>query len=365
MFLHENLIHLAGNMLFLWLFGASVEGRVRPLQFLAIYFVSGLAGGLLSDLVMGGSHPETFSLGASGAIMGLGGAYLYMFPYSLICVFWRFGWLYGGVMEWQARWVVALYVGLDLLAAFVFQSQDGVGHFAHLGGFATGLLCAFLLRAPRDSEDMSYVQAALSETKDYSLLSLNDLEILIHRSGADANVMMAYLEKAAVNTSGRAENCLHILHKHSEALVTRADPNRLANVLLMLPAAGGVSPIFYLRLAGRLEQISSNELAARIYRRIYDVYPSSPDTEVALFRLGQLMERARRNCSGSTVGTPEAGRKSVSECVSGVAAAARSSVCRACSCWANCCKNGRHSRAASCTCGSFAACPSPSSSFST
>jgi membrane associated rhomboid family serine protease len=134
LFLHENIMHIAGNMLFFWIFGASVEGRIGWWRFLFLYFFAGIGGGLLHDLMMGAGQPDLPSLGASGAIMGLGGAYLYLFPYSTICIFvCFFSWFYRriGVVEWQARWVVLLYIGLDVFEAFVFRGTDGVGQFAH------------------------------------------------------------------------------------------------------------------------------------------------------------------------------------------------------------------------------------------
>ncbi|HZP82504.1 MAG TPA: rhomboid family intramembrane serine protease [Chthonomonadaceae bacterium] len=298
MFLHGSMIHLAGNMLFLWIFGASVEGRLRPLPYLAMYMVSGLTGGILSDLFWGAGEPSKFSLGASGAIMGVAGSYLYMFPYSTICVFWRLTFFVRGVADWQARWVVLLYVGLDILFAFLFRGGDGVGHFAHLGGFGAGFLYTFLLRAKRDTEDVSNVQAVLAETKDHTLLSLNELETLTQRPNVDTGIVLAYLEKASLQTGGRADSCYAVLQQHSQALMEKADPNRLAYVLLSLPpTANGPPAAYYLRLAGRLEQIGSHDLAARLYRRIYEIAPSGPDTEVALFRLGQLMERVFSNRS--------------------------------------------------------------------
>ena len=76
MFLHANIEHILGNMLFLWLFGAAAEGRLRPLKFITLYLIAGWTGGLLSDFMQGLSNPDVPSLGASGAIMGLAGAYL-------------------------------------------------------------------------------------------------------------------------------------------------------------------------------------------------------------------------------------------------------------------------------------------------
>lgn len=305
MFLHEGVFHLAGNMLFLWLFGASVEGRLRPPLYLVVYLLSGLSGDLLHELILGQSHPAQFSLGASGAIMGLAGAYLYMFPYSLICVLfagrtWSGAFTGGyraGVSEWQARWVVVMYVGFDILNMLLYKGHDGVGHFAHLGGFGTGLLFCMAIRARRDTEEVSNVQARHADTKDYSLLSATELETLLQRPTEDMNLVVTYCEQAIRDPGNpRTARVVEVLNRYGTKLVAEMEPNRLAWVLLYIPSsAGGLPLIMYLRLASRLEGVTSNDYAARIYRRIYDISPMAPESETALYRLGHLLERVFMN----------------------------------------------------------------------
>ncbi len=84
MFLHAGIFHLAGNMLFLYLFGFAVEGRMRSFKFFLLYMLSGVAGSGLHYLFEGRLHPEIPSLGASGAIMGVLGAALVIFPFSKV-----------------------------------------------------------------------------------------------------------------------------------------------------------------------------------------------------------------------------------------------------------------------------------------
>ena len=87
-----------------------------------------------------------------------------------------------------------------------------------------------------------------------------------------------------------------LLNRYSRELIEKADPNRLAFVALTFPpTAGALSLVFYLRLASRLEKIAANDLACQVYRRIYDLAPSAPDTEIALFRMGQIMEHSLHN----------------------------------------------------------------------
>jgi membrane associated rhomboid family serine protease len=289
MFLHGSLLHLAGNMLFLWIFGASLEGRVRPLKFIAIYLLAGLGGDLLHELILGAAYPEQFSLGASGAIMGIAGAYLYVFPYSQICIAWYF-WFRFGVMEWQARWVVLLYIGLDMLEAVIFAGGDGVGHFAHIGGFGVGLLSVFLLRVRRDSEEMSAVQATRAETQDYSLLSLRELETVLQHPPQNMEPVIAYCDKALGGYNGDPSRCLETLRDYIRPLTEQADAYWLAQKLLAIPLnLGGVPNVYYLRIGSRLEGALAYDMALAIYRRVYDLNPTAPETEMALYRTAQLM----------------------------------------------------------------------------
>ena len=298
MFLHANLEHIIGNMLFLWIFGAAVEGRLRPAKFLVIYMLAGWTGGLLSDVLLGAVSPNTPSLGASGAIMGVAGAYLYMFPYSQVRIayimpigfFSRFG-----LAEWHAMWVVAYYVGMDIVFGVLLKSADGVGHFAHLGGFGTGLLAVMLLRARRDTEEISQAQAVLDETKrDYTMLAYHDLEAMLQQPSENMELVLAFCEKSvAYGDPARQQKCVAYLGYYAPKLFAQADPNRLAAVLLALPPGSGPLPLpYYLRLGSRLEAIISNSMALQIYRRIYDLAPGAQETEMALYRTAQIMLKA-------------------------------------------------------------------------
>ena len=294
MFLHGNIEHIIGNMLALWLFGASLEGRLGHIKYIIFYLICGMAGDLLHEVTVGLAAPEQFSLGASGAIMGLAGGYIYVFPYSTICTFWMF-YFRGGVAEIQARWIVLFYIGSDLFSAFL-GGGDGIGHFAHLGGFAMGLLTVFLLKIHRDSEETSIAQANRADLKDYTLLSLPELEALLQKPTEDLNLVLAYCEKTLSQYGGHPAQCLAMLNYYARPLIERGDPERIAYILLNIhPSAGGMPPVFSLRLASRLERQTSNDLAAQVYRRIYDTAPNAPETEVALFRLGHLMQNVFHN----------------------------------------------------------------------
>lgn len=145
MFIHGGFMHLAGNMLFLWVFGSSMERRLGPLVFPALYLVTGVAAAL-SHLAI---DPQSQAplIGASGAVSGVLGAYLLIYPYNriraLIVMFiitvieLPAMWLLGGWFLWQ------LFQGVTSLG---LSSSVNVAFFAHIGGFAAG---ALLVAAPR------------------------------------------------------------------------------------------------------------------------------------------------------------------------------------------------------------------------
>ncbi len=145
MFLHGGLMHLVGNMLFLWIFGDNIEHRLGRLPFLMAYLGTGLAAALGDTLLrLGSSVP---SVGASGAISGVLGLYFLWFPRNRVRVFvFLFPFLMD-VIELPARWVLGAYLVLDnLLPLLVSGGSGGVSYGAHIGGFVAGVGLAWTLR---------------------------------------------------------------------------------------------------------------------------------------------------------------------------------------------------------------------------
>lgn len=304
MFLHGNLLHLGGNMLFLWVFGSAVEGRLGHGIYTAVYMAAGLFGGALQTFVFGREYPTVPSLGASGAIMGIAAAYVYMFTFSTVRVFYFYWFPFFlsisflvprvGVADWEAWWVVAFFFLVDLVNALLTNMHDGTAHWAHYGGLLVGFAAMLILRPKRDTESFSNIQAIRSDVKDYSLMSYNELEILMERPNDDVGLIFNFCEKALMETAQRGEDkCVAALRAHGRLLADYADPVRLANLVLKLKKDPNALPqVFCLRLATRLEQIGNNDLALHIYNRVYELNPTAVDSERALYRFAYLMERA-------------------------------------------------------------------------
>ena len=153
MFLHGGLMHLGGNMLFLWIFGDNVEDALGHGRYLLFYLGSGVGATLLQAFLSAGS--EVPNIGASGAIAGVLGAYFVLFPRARVVTV---------VPLFIFFPLVEIPAGLYLLGWFLLQfwmgsasiasgahsaSQGGVAWWAHIGGFVAGLVLLYWLRPAR------------------------------------------------------------------------------------------------------------------------------------------------------------------------------------------------------------------------
>jgi len=138
-FLHGGVAHLLGNLYFLWVFGDNIEDRLGWQRFAVIYLLTGLAAAGLQVLTDPTSAIPV--VGASGAISGVTGAYLALFPRVRVWVVWFFFRLRIGVY-----WYFGLWMGVQFLSAWM--QLPGVAWYAHIGGFLTGALLGMLFRRP-------------------------------------------------------------------------------------------------------------------------------------------------------------------------------------------------------------------------
>jgi membrane associated rhomboid family serine protease len=144
--MHGGWLHLGGNMLYLWIFGDNVEDRFGHAKFALFYLLCGIAATFAQVLVNAGSNIP--NLGASGAIAGVLGAYLILFPKGQVKV------LMGrGVVPMPALVVIGLWIVLQFISGFgaITQSAEtgGVAYMAHIGGFVAGLVLTFLFGGRR------------------------------------------------------------------------------------------------------------------------------------------------------------------------------------------------------------------------
>jgi membrane associated rhomboid family serine protease len=145
MFLHGGFMHILGNMWFLWIFGGNVEDRLGPLTYLVFYLVCGIGSGVAQMMFSWGSKVP--SIGASGAISGILGAYVVFFPASRILtlvplfIFWFTAQI--PAIVFIGLWFVVQFLsGLSSLGLPAGASMGGVAWWAHVGGFLIGLFLA-------------------------------------------------------------------------------------------------------------------------------------------------------------------------------------------------------------------------------
>ncbi|NLW50177.1 MAG: rhomboid family intramembrane serine protease [Candidatus Brocadiaceae bacterium] len=145
MFLHGDILHLLGNMWFLWIFGDNVEGRLGHLLYVPFYLACGLAAAAL-QYVIAPSSPVPM-IGASGAIGGVLGAYIVCWPgarvLTLVPFFYFLHFVEVPAMVLLGIWF--LFQFLEGAASLGVASQGGVAYWAHIGGFAAGVLLVKLL----------------------------------------------------------------------------------------------------------------------------------------------------------------------------------------------------------------------------
>lgn len=154
-FLHGGILHLGGNMLFLWIFGDNIEQKFGRLRFLGIYLAWGVLAGLAH--VAGDTSSPIPAVGASGAVSGVLGAYLVLFPRARILTvlmmffFWR-------MIHIQARWFLPFWLIFQNLLPMLIGSvgfgvaAGGVAYLAHIGGFVVGLAVGYLYKITHKSD---------------------------------------------------------------------------------------------------------------------------------------------------------------------------------------------------------------------
>ena len=151
MFLHGGWLHLLGNMLFLFVFGRSIEDRFGHFPFLLLYLISGVAAALVQIVVSPGSRVPT--IGASGAIAGVLGAYFICYPgariTTLIPLFFFFWTVQVPAILLLGYWFLIQFIAGFQMLSIQTATAGGVAWWAHIGGFACGALLAFILPPER------------------------------------------------------------------------------------------------------------------------------------------------------------------------------------------------------------------------
>lgn len=137
LFMHLDVVHLIGNMVFLWVFGNAVCAKVGNLLYVPLFCLYGMAGGVAHLLLSGGP-----AVGASDGINGVVAMFLVWYPINKVSCCW---WIYRrcGQFDIDSRWLILIYLAFDVWG--VVRGGGGVGYAAHIGGFVAGFSLAFVL----------------------------------------------------------------------------------------------------------------------------------------------------------------------------------------------------------------------------
>lgn len=152
MFMHGGLFHLAWNMLFFWIFGNNIEERLGHVRFIFFYLFCGVVAAFSHVLLSPGSNVPM--IGASGAVSGMLGAYILLFPMARIRTLVFLG-FYITVVELPALIVIGFWAIIQVVSGLISQgnaAQGGIAFFAHVGGFIAGLATIKLWQPRRSSK---------------------------------------------------------------------------------------------------------------------------------------------------------------------------------------------------------------------
>lgn len=146
MFLHGGFMHLAGNMLYLWIFGNNLEDALGHFRFIVFYLLCGIAA--VFGQVLQNPASEIPMIGASGAISGVLGGYLLLYPHARVLVLIPLG-FFSQLIRLPAGWVLGFWFLIQLISS-AFSSPDGAGvaWYAHIGGFIAGMVLVPFMKRP-------------------------------------------------------------------------------------------------------------------------------------------------------------------------------------------------------------------------
>lgn len=301
LFLHSGLMHLVGNMLFLWIYGDNVEYRLGRVGFLLWYLATGVAATLAFSLFARGSLVPM--VGASGAISGVLGFYFMWFPRNTVRMFVFLFPFFMNVVTIPARIVLGIYLVLDNLLPFLFSGGGGggVAYGAHLGGFVTGLGVAWVMNQRQlSAAPDSYPDEASAPTAESiaappqapaapptvgafisDAIATGDLAVAartyFNLSGAETRGLLSPVDSLTMSTwlseQGHPDAALVVLRRHLRDYPT--DPN-LANVHL---AAGSL-----------LTQLGQIAPAYQHFLEVLDLNPEPATADAARAALSRIAE---------------------------------------------------------------------------
>ncbi|MFH0938570.1 MAG: rhomboid family intramembrane serine protease [Planctomycetota bacterium] len=288
-FLHGGWMHLLSNMWFLYLFGDNVESRCGPFKYLFAYLIAGIVGNFSQYAFFPDSAVP--SIGASGAIFGVLGMYLFFFPGNRIKVFY-FVFIFIGSTAVRAVWVIGLFFCMELFYSRLQTMsgvESGVGHLAHSGGLIAGVvLAAFYTALKLTPNDHRHLWAYLTGTAE------SDNARESEKAGAVATPATSHQPLATnyqpLATSDPRHEIVALLH------TGRADEAKRAWRRYAFDQPEGVLPAReQLEVALALDKNGEHGVARDAYERLLAAYPNEQpfSAEANLALAGMLLQEIK------------------------------------------------------------------------
>jgi membrane associated rhomboid family serine protease len=289
MFLHADLFHLAGNMLFLWLFGSLIEDAIRPWGLAALYVGGGIAAAaahISMTRAMGGNLNVPM-IGASGAIAAVMGLSMLRFYKTRVQIFY---WIYSvrGTFWAQSLWALLVWVGKEVLDG-VLDPAGGVAHWAHVGGFAAGAVVAPFIGSVKAAKS-EYFTDDPADNVEYLKRSEQVAGAERALRGEPNNAYLMRRLAAAQRHAGEYERAVETYQRCISSFASRNLLDQAADVYLELMEYNenaALPPEMRLQIARHMEQNRPKE-AAVAYRLQLEQFPEHPTAELALLRLSAL-----------------------------------------------------------------------------
>ena len=308
LFLHVNLGHLFWNMAFLWLFGPHVEDALGPLSFLALYLGGGLAAGVMHTAIKWLIPAQRLSLqeplvGASGAISAIVAPFAVRYHRAQIRLVWLPGLL--ARSDW-ARLEVPAVAGLALWllqnivgAVLALQpGRGGVAYWAHLGGFAFGLIASELgglMREGRQDYLLEEARAAAPQGSSLLPVAVQKYHAFLDHDPANLPVRLELVRALVRHSGDAAEGRQAAALELTQALRAQAKRHRWPDAVRLCAEAHALGlslPLNArerLRLAAAAEEADQTDVALWLLRALIAETPDAPEDEMARLKLAQLL----------------------------------------------------------------------------
>jgi len=299
-FLHGGWLHIIGNMWFLWLAGIVLEDAWGRGLYLLVYLVAGAFALQVHAWFNPGSNIAT--LGASGAVAALMGAFLVRFPKVNINMMWFWGFFRVSRFQAQSFWLLPIWFAMEIFSGVIFGASSGVAHMAHVGGFAFGMVAALAIRRsglehvinkaieqevdPGREAEIEQIHALIAQNRlDDALAELERFTAITPESESALLLLQEiHWRKRNIPAYAAATQKLCALH-----LSQHDTDHAIKDYEELVQSGGGLLPAdLWFKLCQALEERQEFERALGEYQELAEAYPKDRQSLMALMTAARL-----------------------------------------------------------------------------